>query len=192
MKQIYKSFIFIFILLLFFEGLKFIYFTTAYISELVTPQFYMNTAIDVYMNFKTSIDSVLRQGIPFFALCLGIFTGIVYIIVKDDLNLNVFRLAKIRGSKYIRFLIYWIFSISILQAINYGLINVYQMNRDYLFMLQISEQGINSFHILTISGIILFMTTYLLIVYSAYMLYIIIVIFINQSKIKERINEKNT
>ena len=182
MKQIYKTFIFIFILLLFFEGIKFMYFSSSYISELVSPRFYMNSAINVYMNFKTSIDSVLRYGMSIFALCLGAFTGIVYIILKDRLDPNTFRIAKIQSSKYIRFLIYWIFTISALQAMNYILINVYQMNKDYLFMFQIYEQGINCFYTLGVQGNMLFVTTYLLIIYSTYLLYITISTLIKQHK----------
>ena len=182
MKQIYKIFIFIFIILLFFEGLKFVVFFSTYISELVMPQFYTNVVINSYMNFESSVDSILRYGIPMFALYLGFFTGIIHIVAKDDLDFNTFKIAKMRGSKYIKFLIYWILSISILQAANYGLINTYQMSMDYLFMLQISEYGINSFHIFGVQGFVLFMTTYLLIVYSTYLLYIIISILIKQYK----------
>ena len=188
MKKIYKIFIFIFILLLFFEGLKLIYFSFACISELVTPQFYTNVAIEMYMNFKTSIDSVLRYGIPVFALCLGVFTGLVYTILKDNLDINIFRISKMRGSKYIKFLLQWILSISILQVVNYGVINIYQIKTDYLFMLQIFEQGISSFCILVFQGLMLFMTTYLLIVYSTYLLYIMISVLIRQNQIKERLN----
>ena len=182
MKKIYKIFVFIFILLLFFEGLKFIFFFSAYISELVIPRFYMNTAINSYMNFKSSIDSILRHGIPMFALYLGFFTGIIYIVVKDDLDFNTLRIAKMRGSKYIKFLIYWILSISILQAINYKVINIYQMNMDDLFMFQVYEQGINSFYMFVVQGFMFFMTTYLLIVYSTYLLYITVSILIKQYK----------
>ena len=182
MKKIYKVFIFIFILLLFFEGLKFIFILSAYVSELVMPQFYTNKSINSYMNFKSSVDSVLKHGIPMFALYLGFFTGIIYIVVKDDLDLNTFKIAKMQSSKYIRFLIHWILGISILQAINYMIINRYQMNMDYLFMLQISEQGINSFYTLVVQGFIFFMTTYLLIVYSTYLLYITTFTLIKQYK----------
>ena len=189
MKKTYKIFIFIFILLLCFEGLKLSYFSIAYISEIVKPQFYTNVAINSYMNFKSSIDTVLRYGIPIFALCLGGFTGIIYIILKDELDFSILRLAKIQSSKYIKFSIQWIFSISILQAINYGLINIYQMKVDYLFMLQIFQQGINSFYILVVQGFMLFITTYLLIVYSTYLLYIMIATLIKQGKIKESLNQ---
>ena len=188
MKQTYKIFIFLFILLLSFEGLKFVYFSIAYISELIIPQFYMNVALNSYMNFKTSIDSIFRYSIPVFALCLGGFTGIVYIILKDKLDLNTFKISKIQGSKYIKFSIQWILIISILQVINYGVINLYQMRMDYLFKLQIFKQGINSFYILGVQGFMLFITTYLLIVYSTYLLYIMISTLIKQSKTQERLN----
>ena len=98
------------------------------------------------------------------------------------------RLAKIQGSKYIKFLIQWILSISLLQVLNYGIINIYQMKIDYLFMLQIFEQGINSFYMLLVQGFVLFMTAYLLIVYSTYLLYIMISTLIKQSKTQERLN----
>ena len=188
MKKIYKFFIFIFILLLCFEGSKLIFFFSAYISELVSPRFYMNEAINTYMNFKSSVDSIFRYGIPMFAVYLGFFTGIIYIILKDKLNVNSFEIAKIQSSKYIKFSIQWILSISILQVVNYGVINTYQMRMDYLFMLQIYEQGINSFHALTIPTLMLFITTYLLIVYSTYLFYITISTLIKQSKTQERLN----
>ncbi len=187
MKKIYKFFIFIFILLLFFEGVKFIYFSIAYIGELIIPVLYMNTVFNVYMNFKDSVDYLFIYCTPVFALCLGLFTGIVYIILKDKLDFNTFRIAKIQSSKYIKFLVYWIFSISILRVINYGLITIYQMNRDYLFMFQILEQGINSFYTFVIQGYLLFVTTYLLIVYSTYLLYIMTTTLIRQTK-RERFN----
>ena len=85
MKKIYKIFIFLFILLLCFEGLKFIYFFIAFISELVTPQFYMNIAINVYMDFKSSVDFLLKYSIPVFALCLG-GVGLLKFRVANTLN----------------------------------------------------------------------------------------------------------
>lgn len=187
MKKIYRFFLFLIILLLIYEGFKFIYFSIAYISETVTKKFYKYTLINTYMSFKARIEHIFTYTIPIFSLCSGIFTGIIYTTWKSKISdgtLDYMYFIKIQSSKYIKLLIKWILIICFLQSINYMIINAYQINIDYLFMLQIYQQGLIYFYIIGIQIFMLSMTTYLLIIYSTYILFIMIHVIIKQKKIE--------
>ena len=189
MKKIYKFFLFFIVLLFIYEGFKFVYFSIAYISEIITKNFYMYTVINTYMSFKARVEYIFTYILPIFALFSGIFTGIIYTTWKSKIPsdiLNYMYFIRIQSSKYIKLLVKWILIICFLQSINYIIINAYQINIDYLFMLQISQQGLIYFYTLGIQMFILSMTTYLLIIYSTYILFIMIHVFIKQKKIEEK------